>query len=138
MRKIQAEFVWDSISGGLRQNPQFKPKKPKTRNTKPTNSLTKAIENFVLLKGGFVARINVSGFYREGLGYVKSGSTVGMSDLVICQNGRYLSVEVKFGKDTQSIEQKAVEAKIVAAGGSYFVAKSLAEFEEFFNSWIKK
>ncbi|TAH07210.1 MAG: hypothetical protein EAZ14_11470 [Runella slithyformis] len=134
MRKFRPLQKYDPIKGEFVHNP---PTPKRTRNTKPTNALTKAIVQYVETRGGYAMRVNVSGFYREGIGYIKSGSTVGVSDLIAVVNGRLIAIEIKTGKDTQSDQQKAVQSRIEAAKGVYLIAKDFDQFRVEFDQIIK-
>ncbi|TAG19161.1 MAG: hypothetical protein EAZ32_12435 [Cytophagia bacterium] len=123
MRKFRPAQSYDFVQGTFVANPTT----PK-RNTKPTNALTKAIEDYVSLRGGYAMRINVAGFYRQDIGYIRSGSTVGVSDLIAVVKGRLIAIEIKTGKDTQSEAQKAVQANIKAANGVYLIARDFDQF----------
>ena len=135
-KTIQLELIHDFISGGLRPNPKYKPKAKCAKAKTPTNALTKAIDNYVTFRGGYCMRINVAGFYRQDVGYIKSGSTLGVPDLITVHNGRLIGVEVKTGSDTQSNEQKAVQAKIQAANGVYIIARTFDQFKVEFDNVI--
>ncbi len=89
MKKIRPLQHYDFVQGTFVATA---PAPKRTRNTKPTNALTKAIENYVTLRGGYAMRINVAGFYRQDVGYIKSGSTVGVSDLIAVVNGRLVAI----------------------------------------------
>lgn len=67
----------------------------------------------------------------------KSTTKKGTADIHGCFRGRHLSVEVKFGKDSLSDEQKEVRSQILAAGGWYCVAKTLDQFIKDFENEFK-
>ncbi|HAK77672.1 MAG TPA: hypothetical protein DCM71_12355 [Runella sp.] len=113
--------------------PKPRPKRKKS----PTNSLTAQISHYVSMCGGYAMRINVGGFYREDVGYIKSGSTVGVPDLICVQNGRLIGVEVKTGRDWQKEEQKEVEERIKQAKGVYIIARDFDTFRAEFDAIIR-
>lgn len=112
-------------------------KTKRSRNTSPTNRLTAEIKAHIERIGGFCLRTNVAGFYREGIGYIKSGSTVGTPDLIAIIGGRFLGIEVKVGKDKQSPDQKSVQAGVEAAGGVYLIARDFESFRAAFDALVK-
>lgn len=114
---------------------QSKPKRRK--NTSPTNKLTNDIRGFIARNGGFSLRCNVAGFYREDIGYIKSGSTIGTPDILAVVSGRFVGIEIKIGRDRQSDEQKSVQAGIEAAGGVYLLACGFEQFKAEFEAIIK-
>ena len=134
MRKFKPAQRYDMIQGIFVETP---PAPKRTKNTSTTNALTAQISNYVSLRGGYAMRINVSGFYRQDVGYIKSGSTVGVSDLIAVVNGRLIAIEIKTGKDTQSEAQKAVQAKIEASKGVYLIAHTFEQFRAEFDAILK-
>lgn len=99
---------------------------------KTANGLTAAICDKIKLDGYFIARINTQGNYREGLGWTKSNSTKGMSDLVACIDGKFISIEIKAGNDYQRPDQQKVEHSIQRSGGIYFIARTYSGFFEWY------
>lgn len=134
MKRFRPSQTYNFATGGF---DTVAPKPKRTRKTSTTNRLTKTVENYISLRGGYAMRINVAGFYRPDVGYIKSGSTVGVSDLIAVVKGRILAIEVKAGADTQSEAQKAVQAKIEAAGGVYLIARDLDSFKADFEAILK-
>jgi Holliday junction resolvase-like predicted endonuclease len=99
------------------------------------NSLTKAIINYITLKGGYAVRINTQGQYDEKRGiWRKSHTRLGTSDVIACYRGQFVSVEVKVGKDRQSPEQVKTEQDVKRAGGLYWMVRTLDEFIELFEN----
>ena len=134
MKRFKPAQRYDFVQGTFVATP---PTPKRTRQTSTTNDLTKAIANYITLRGGYCMRINVAGFYRQDIGYIRSGSTVGVSDLIAVVNGRLVAIEIKTGKDTQSEAQKAVQAKIVAAKGVYLIARDFEQFRLEFDAIIQ-
>ena len=124
--------------------------KPAKSSQSDTNSLTKAIVDYVCLSGGFAYRVNTMGVYREGerftdvMGNVKraegkwtkSGSTKGVADILACHRGRSFAIEVKFGKDTQSDGQRNFQRNFEAVGGVYIIAKTFDAFVLEFRKFL--
>ena len=102
------------------------------------NALTKAIMAYLSMKGYFAARINSGATYDARLGIYRkgSGATAGMADINAVINGRSVSIEVKYGRDKIRPSQLKVKAEIEAAGGIFFVARTvdgfLDEVEKYF------
>jgi hypothetical protein len=134
MRKFRPAQRYDFGKGTFAPTEQEKPLK---RKKTPTNGLTAAICDYVELRGGYAMRINVAGFYRHDVGYIKSGSTIGTPDLIAVVRGRFVGIEVKIGKDRQSDSQKAVEQRITEAAGVYIVARDFEQFRVEFDEITK-
>jgi hypothetical protein len=101
--------------------------------TNDANGLTKAIIDYIELRGGWATRISVEGRYIEALGKrIASSVKKGTADIHACYKGKHLSIEVKIGADRQSDDQKQVQADITAAGGHYFIARSFDDFHQWF------
>jgi hypothetical protein len=110
-----------------------------TFDTKTANGLTKAIVNYIDLKGGCATRINVSGVYDQKLKKYRYGTTKkGFSDIQATYNGKALYVEVKIGKDKQSDYQKEFQKQITYSGGYYFIAKDFESFVYWFKETVIK
>ena len=113
--------------------------KPRTQRKKTTtNSLTAQIVHYVELRGGYAMRINVGGFYREDVGYIRSGSTVGVPDIIAVFEGMYIGIEVKTGKDYQSEAQKTVQERTQQAKGVYLIAHDFESFKGAFEAVVKR
>lgn len=106
--------------------------KPKY-NDKDTNALTRCVMDWISLNGGYSVRINVQGQYDERRKiWRKSQTERGTADIHSCISGKHVSIEIKFGKDRQSDDQKRVQEKVEASGGVYLIVKT---FEDFLNWW---
>lgn len=115
---------------------------------KTANGLTKAIIEFLKLKGHQAERINTMGrpvdnrtTITDTLGrvrsigsvtYIKSTGTIGSADISATIMGRSVKIEVKI-RDKQSPEQKQYQEDIERSGGLYYVAKSFSEFYDWYN-----
>jgi hypothetical protein len=87
----------------------------------------------VRLNGGYSERINTQGQYNAKLGkFIKGGTRKGTPDIICSVGGKFVSVEVKIGKDKQSDHQIKREAEISKSGGLYFIAKDFISFYEFY------
>lgn len=91
-----------------------------------TNDLTRAIIDYINLKGGYAVRINTQGQYDQKTGKWRKGMTRrGTADIHACWKGRHYSIEIKTGKDRLSPEQIETRADVEKAGGIYIVAGCL-------------
>ena len=110
---------------------------------KTANKLTDAIVDFMRYSGNYADRVNNMGVWRKQItidrghevivrpgGYIKSGTRKGIADIMGTKKGMMVAIEVKIGKDRQSKEQKAIEKEIIAAGGTYIIARTWQNFIE--------
>ena len=65
----------------------------------------------------------------------RTGVKNGTPDLIICHDGRFLSIELKAGKGTQTEAQREVEDAIAVAGGGYAVCWSIADVATVLDTW---
>jgi hypothetical protein len=114
-----------------------------------TNGLTKAIIDFVRIRGGQAERISSEGrviddrkSYTNVVGQtitigsikrIKTSGQKGTADISATINGRSVKIEVKKGRDYQSQAQKEYQESIIKAGGIYFVAKDFEMFLDWYN-----
>lgn len=96
--------------------------------TDTANGLTRAIIDTVNFAGGLVWRQNVVA--------VRGRAThcKGIPDVVGMFGGRFIGVEVKIGRDKQSVWQDEFERKCKQAGGVYIVAHTFEEFAAAFDT----
>lgn len=117
-------------------------------NQSATNFLQDRIVQHVSEKGGFLWRINVGGFYREGKShtnvigqritqkgsFITSGSTKGIPDLVgSLPGGRLFCVEIKTGKDRMRKAQEKCRDQVKQMGGIHLVVKTWEDYLFQFN-----
>lgn len=116
------------------------------------NGLTKAIIKYIQYRGYQAERISSSGrvvgnvktvtnvvgiFHRVGsVRYIPGTSRNGTADISATIAGRSVKIEVKIGKDRQSMDQSDYEAEVQAAGGIYWIAKDFQSFYEWCNGII--
>lgn len=99
------------------------------------NALTDSIVYWIRLHGGSADRINNMGVYDAKRGmYRRAGTRNGIADIIGTWQGKYLAVEVKYGKDRLSEDQKKRRQEIIDAGGIYIVARS---FDQFVEEWTE-
>ena len=121
------------------------------------NSLTLAIKRWVILNGGKMDRISVTGrpidntkIVTDSMGnrrmigsvqYIKSSMKRGSADLegwITTKSGKIipLAVEVKIGRDRIRPDQDKYREYFESTGGRYFIAKDFNSFYEFYNNLI--
>jgi hypothetical protein len=126
---------------------------PDKTNDKDANSLTKCIINYLRANGWQAERINtmgrpvdtrkqvtdVVGMNRTigSMKWIKGSGTRGSADISSIIRGLPVKIEVKWGRDRQSNDQKAYEADIVAAGGHYWLVRDFDEFIDRYDHFIK-
>lgn len=72
------------------------------------HDLQTAIIALIRVKGGVATRVNSgSAIFKDGAGRVNviKGAERGTSDILACYRGRYLAIEVKYGRGKPSLEQ---------------------------------
>ena len=102
-----------------------------TRDDSTANGLTKCIIEFIRLNGGQAERISITGRPMNtpsGLKWGATHMTRGTADISATIQGRSVKIEVKAGRDTQSVKQKEYQASIERAGGLYYVARNFTDF----------
>lgn len=105
------------------------------------NELTKSVVwDFVNVRGGAAYRINNGAVYdAKRKAYRKGSVRKGVPDIIGVVQGIFFGIEIKFGNDRQSADQRTVQLEIEAAGGYYFIAKTyddyLNKINEIINSW---
>lgn len=102
-----------------------------TKQVHDTNGITRLILDYLRYVYGSssVRRISSEGKYRPGVGFIPS-SNKGMSDIEGIIYGKFLSLEVKVGKDTIRESQLKRKAEIEKDGGIYYLCKWV-DFEQF-------
>ena len=106
-------------------------KKKVTKEVHDTNGITRLILDYLRYVYGStsVRRISSEGKYRPGVGFIPS-SNKGMSDIEGIIYGRFLSLEIKVGKDSIRDSQLKRKAEIEKDGGIYYLCKWV-DFEQF-------
>lgn len=102
-----------------------------TTSVHDTNAITKLILDYLRYVYGSssVRRISSEGKYRHGVGFIPS-SNKGLSDIEGVIYGKFLSLEIKVGKDKQRDSQIKRQKEIEADGGIYYLCKWV-DFEQF-------
>jgi hypothetical protein len=98
-----------------------------------TNGITKLIIDYLRYVYGSksVRRISSEGKWRQGIGYIRSENK-GMSDIEGIVNGKFLSLELKVGKDKIRESQLKRKQEVENDGGIYYLCKweSFEQFQE--------
>ena len=102
-----------------------------TKEIHDTNGITKLILDYLRYVYGSssIRRISSEGKWRPGIGFIPS-SNKGMSDIEGIIYGKFLSLEVKVGKDTIRESQLKRKSEIEKDGGIYYLCKWI-DFEHF-------
>jgi hypothetical protein len=105
---------------------------PRSRySCKDTNSLTRAVIDYINLTGGYAVRIQSQGQYDSKRGIWRKGTTrKGTADIIAAIRGRFVSIEIKTGRDKQSEAQRRTETDVKQAGGIYWVIRNFEGFLE--------
>ena len=114
------------------------------------NGLTRCIIMYINAIGGFAERINTMGRIIDktktvtdvvgrqrtigSMQYIPTSGVRGSADISAQFMGKSYKVEVKIGKDRQSIHQKAYQEAIERTGGVYLLVRS---FEDFLTQWMR-
>lgn len=116
------------------------------------NAVTKCVIDFLNLSGHQAERINTMGRMLDNrktvtdvigrqktIGstkYIPTTGTKGSADISATINGRSVKIEVKYGKDRQSADQKAYQEQVEKAGGVYIIAKDFDSFYEWYQQFV--
>jgi hypothetical protein len=99
------------------------------------NDLTGCITTYISFKGGFASRVNNGGIFDSRSRKYRPGtSRKGLPDILATYKGQSLFIEVKIGRDKQSIFQKEIQIIQVRAGGHYYIAKNFTDFKFWFDN----
>jgi len=109
---------------------------------KNANDIEKAIERFARIVGFLCERTKTQGRLMQAKykdtpegrltvskeKFVTSTSRKGSSDLKLLINSKYITGEIKFGKDRQSADQKKYQNDVESNGGTYVIWKTFEDF----------
>ena len=126
------EFAMQLNKGKYSNVPAHAVPKPQPFKDSSANELTKSvIYDLIHVRGAAAYRINNVGIWDAKRGTYRKGGTVkGIPDIIGVLDGRFIGIEIKYGTDRQSADQKVVEQEIQGAGGVYFIAKTYADYLE--------
>jgi hypothetical protein len=117
----------------------FKPKE---------KDIEKSICDWLRIKGVFFRKIPMGGYFdttrRTFRKHTNPYVGVGISDLLLCWNGRWVSIEVKRPGGKQTGSQIEFERELKTAGGVYFLVNSIegiaavcSKLENAFGPYLK-
>lgn len=104
-----------------------------------TNDATRRIIEFLTFgAGAFVWRHNILPIPLQGGGY-RPGSKAGVPDIIgiLSNNGRFIGVEIKKGKDRLRPEQEGFHLTARKLGAIIIIAKG-KDSDEIFNSFMEQ
>lgn len=120
-------------------------------NDDSANALTRCVIDFLTYSGFQAERINTMGKRIDNrkqvetvagkreigsVSWIKGTGTKGSADISAVIKGWAVKIEIKYGKDRQSADQKAYQQAIESAGGVYLIVKDFDGFIEWFNTSI--
>jgi hypothetical protein len=115
------------------------------------NGLTRCIIDYIRLTGGQAERISNTGravgsdkktetqfgmLTKKSFKWIKGSGTKGTADISATIKGRSVKIEVKIGKDKQSLHQLEYQEQIEKSGGIYFLAKDFMTFYCWYNDYF--
>jgi hypothetical protein len=119
---------------------------------KSANGLTRCVIDWLQLNGWQAERINTMGRPIDNRKQVtdvigrtktigsmtwgKSTATRGSADISATIMGRSVKIEIKYGKDRQSADQKKYQNMIERSGGVYIIVKTFDQFYEWYNDYL--
>jgi hypothetical protein len=120
---------------------------------KSANALTRCVLDWLQLNGWQAERINTMGRpidkrqqVTDVLGrtktigsmtWGKSTATKGSADISATIKGRSVKIEIKYGKDRQSQEQKKYQEMIEQSGGIYLIVRTFDDLFNWYNEFIE-
>lgn len=140
LRELQDKIYAQDIKRHAKMPVHAVPKKKFSDAT--ANKFTTAILAYLKFKGVKLAyRQSTEGRYRQGEQWVDAigrmrvmkgrfipAAKKGLGDVTAVIKGKYVSIEVKIGKDIQRDDQKKFEADLTDAGGAYMIVRDWSDF----------
>lgn len=100
------------------------------------NDLTTAVVDFLSLSGHFATRLSSTGTFRADLQkFIPSKQRSGLPDVLAVVDARAVFIEIKFGSDRLSDDQRQAIADLTSAGAWTFVA---SDFQGFFDWYTRE
>jgi len=101
---------------------------------RPSNTIENCIVLYAKWTGLYQAEnIKNTGTWRPGIGYIPGRGQKGTADISATIRGKSVKIEVKYGKDRQSDDQKAYQAEVERAGGLYWIVRTFTDFMNQYN-----
>lgn len=118
---------WENVAKAMKGRVKKAPTASKgKRPPKPENAVVKACLHYLQTLNCFVWRNNTGGFkpYSNSGQVVRFGK-VGSGDIIgMTPSGRFITIEAKSDKGTQSDYQGEFQRRVEACGGIYILARS--------------
>lgn len=109
---------------------------------KNANNIENAIEKFAKIVGFLAERTKTAGRKLEAKyintihgrvqtqkeTFIPGTSKKGSSDMKLLIQGKYITAEIKFGRDTQKEDQKKYQELVTKNGGEYVIFKTFEDF----------
>jgi hypothetical protein len=126
--KKESEIILDGMGQKL--------KLVNMKKSETANRITANVIRVINMQSGCVAyRVNNVGIWDAAKGVYRAGNTQkGLPDIFACIRGKFVGIEVKSGKDAQSVYQKIVEQEVSGAKGGYLIVRSTDDFLEAFKT----
>lgn len=103
---------------------------PRRRRGKPERAVQKAVLLWLRAHGALVAVTDAGAAYRAG-GFFGDAIPAGWPDITgLLPDGRFIGVECKAPKGTQSAVQKAIEQEIRRRNGVFVLARTVEDVEK--------
>lgn len=97
--------------------------------------MTKSVIKYLEYNSHFVSRIQSQGQYHPKLKrWITSKVKRGIGDIIACIRGEFVMIEIKYGKDRQSVYQKSVQYQVLSSGGHYWLIKTFDDFSDKYNA----
>lgn len=104
------------------------------------NTITDGLVSLINLSGNYAGRINTTGIFDpvHNIWRKLKETELGKSDIIACIRGKFVAIEIKFGKDTQKRRQKSFEKRVLQAGGVYYQIHTWEEAEQWWADYADK
>ena len=93
--------------------------------------IVKSILDYLVMKKVFHYRQNSGAFQTPSGGFYRMG-VVGMPDIVVVKDGKYIGIEVKVPGKKQNPNQVEFQRQLEKAGGVYLLVTSVEEVVGYF------
>lgn len=139
--------AYDNAHSLLKNHNAAIPLNKRLANSKGANLLTRLVILKLKQIGGFAERTGNTGTYVQGKKYkavngfkmqekgmyIKGQGTNGTSDIKAIINGKFVAVEIKYGKDRMSKAQINYKNEVEQAGGKYLIVSHMNDLLNFIN-----
>lgn len=105
---------------------------------RPTRLLTKCILEYIRSIGGHAEEVKSTGTMRKDRSgkmiWTHSQTMSGSADIHAVIAGRFVAIEIKYGKDKQSEAQKKYQEKVEQSGARYLIVKNFDHLIDAINN----